>query len=328
MRSNHPVPDIPVSSVIVSPELEAVPITGASVLVATCFDEASAVALRRGQQMARILDARLVVLHVVPPQSWIHVLFPQEHTTDARAMQDLLVEALDTTRSWCEDVLGPLAAEPTIILKRDHVARAILEAASELHASVIVLGDSPGSSGGLLEGSVATSVIYDAHSPVLIAREERPNHEIVAATDFSDAEYPALQQAARLGVRLGARVTFMHNVDASDYMAAASIFGLPITTTVLPREPDLARRKHELEGLAHDIGTDIATAVVLGAGSAAAILDAARTRDADLVVVGARRRSRMAGRLSPGTAVTVARRARRSVLTVPLHGREPSGWSA
>jgi len=329
MRDDYRIPDIPVSDVMRVPgRQEAVP-ASPSVLVATAFDQPSAVALRRAQTLARVLEAHVVLLHVVPPHSWINALFPHKNAPDAVATQALLATAMETATSWYDEVLGPDAEAPTIILKRGHVAPAIVETAERVHASLVVLGDSPGSSAGLFGGgSIASSVIHQARRPVLVARPERPGNAIIAATNFADAKYPALLQAARLGARLDAHVTFVHNVEASDYVAAASLLGLPLATTVLPREPDLERRQHELEDLAHFMGSGIEAVVVAKGRSSDAILDVARARDADLVVVGARSRGKVAGLASRGTTTTVAREAKRSVLTVPLLDRQPAGWAA
>lgn len=300
-----------------------------SVLVATAFDAASEVALRRGQALARILQARLVVLHVIPSPSFINMLFPQKHALDALAMEAMASTATEAARAWCEEVLGADAEAPTIVFERGRVAGSILKAARDAQASMIVLGDSPGVGSALFGGGgIAAAVIHRAPIPVLVARPERPGNEIVAATNFADGKYPALNQAVRLGVRLGAHVTFVHNVDAGDHVAAASFFGFPFPTTVLPREPDLGRRAQELAEVARFIGTDIETVVVTKARTADAILEVARGRDADLVVVGTRRRHGVVDMGSLGTAATVAQEARRSVLTVPLRAREPSGWAA
>ena len=297
-------------------------------LVATSLDEASAVALRRGQALATILEAKLVVVHVVPPHSWVNMLFPQKFKMDAAAMTQLFVTALASAREWTLENLDATVAHPAIMLKRGRIAGTILEAAHDVHASLIVLGDSGGASARLFGGrAIAAAVVQRAGCPVLVARPERANSEIVAATNFADAAYPALCKAAQLGVRLGAHVTFVHNLHASDYVATASLLGLPVQAAVIPREPELEQRAHELADVARSIGTDIESVVVTRDRSSDAILDVARARDADMVVVGVRkRRGRITDRTN-GTAVTVAREARRSVLTVPLGHRQVSGWA-
>lgn len=299
-----------------------------SVLVATALDEASEIALRRGDALARLLDAELVVLHVVKPTVWFRPLFPNAHGGEGDALGQQVVLASQATRAWTQRVLGAGAAAG-IVVHSGAVIASILEVARTCRASVVVLGDTPGQSSWFSRSSgVLAGLIQDASVPVLVARPERAGHEIVAATNFADTRYPALCQAARLGARLGAHVTFVHNADRSDYVAAASFFGIAVPAVVAPLEPDLDRRRIELEEIAHFIGSNIDTVVASRADTADAILDVARARDADLVVVGARRRRTLRERATLGTAATVARRAVRSVLSVPLREGVISGWSA
>lgn len=300
----------------------------ATILVATSFDDASDVALRRAHALATLRGARLVVVHVAPARSWIDLLFFPHKAADG-AVDPVPRSALEAAHVWCAELLGPAPEHVRVVLKRGRVAASILEVADEVHASLIVLGDAPRSSARLFGGgSVLAALIHGAPCPVLVARPERPSNEILGATNFADTDYPALCEAARLGVRLGAHVTFMHNVDVGDYMAMASVFGMPLQTAGVPRDPDRDRRRDDLAEVAEHMGCDIESVVMMRGRAADAILDVARSRDADLVVVGKRRRRRATDWVSADTAVKVARDARRSVLCVPLHEREPSGWAA
>lgn len=299
-----------------------------TVLVATSLDEASAVALHRGFAFARALGASVTVLHVVRPPSWLGGWMSRRASVDADAIQRQLTTAISGLRSWCTEVLGADAQIASVILKRGRVDSAILEAARETRAPLIVLGDCvrPDRLGNA--GGVGARVITHASVPVLVARPPRPGAEILAATNLVDASYPTLRAAARFGVRLGARVTFMHNVEASGYVAEAKLLGIPVRATVRPRDVEVDERAHDLAWLARYIGTDIETVVTRRERSVDAIMDVARSRDADILVVGARRRhdARIFG--STGAAVSITCEARRSVLVVPLMAsaiaRQPS----
>ena len=76
-----------------------------SILVVTSIDDASDTALKRGHALAAALGAELVVLHVIPPHSWVNMLFPREHQMDALAMRQLLLTTIATTQAWCTCLL-------------------------------------------------------------------------------------------------------------------------------------------------------------------------------------------------------------------------------
>lgn len=208
-----------------------------------------------------------------------------------------LARALDATVTVLHVADDRAAA---LRLARRRVAAAIVDAARETHAAAIVLGAAARESDG--DGAVTAHVITHSTVPVLVARPERPGAEILAATNLVDSTHPTLHAAARLGARLGARVTFMHDMEAGG--------------------ADVDERLHDLTWLARYIGIDVETVVTTQHRPVDAILDVAERRDADLLVVGVRHRH---GTGSPSTALTVARRAHRSVLVVPLTTLEPTG---
>lgn len=289
-----------------------------TILVASAMDEASAVALRRADALTRLIDADVVVLHVMPEPSWFRSLFSTQARSGDLAEQVLV--ASTELRRWCKTILG---YTPGVVVQCGEVAELIVEVAQSCHATLVVLGDTPPANGWLSRSAgIVQRVIRDTTTPVLVARPEREGHQIVAATDFTDARYPALCQAVRLGTRLGSRVTFVHNVTWSEHLGEASLFGLPIMTPVRALTPDVDRRRIELEEVAHFMGHDIETVVDTKPEAADAILAVARARDADLVVIGMRTPER------DGTAVEVARSARRSVLAVPIRDGVMSGWAA
>ncbi len=296
---------------------------GRCILVACSGDADSTVPLRRAQALARIFDARLLVVNVLTHPAWIarfrFPLFSQSSLSRKK-----LLEEADRITSFCERVLGT-SEQPAIVLKVGDVGRALLEAADEFRPLMTVLGGSAAArEGELVDLAAVVRILLDAGRPVFLARPERRTGRIVAATNFSDPSFPALSQAARLGARLCSHVTFVHNVNPECGTDAEVRCGLPLAQPPVATQEgvpatDLERRRRTLDDLASGLGEGIDAVVLSEKNAADAILSVAERREADLVVLGSRGRGIAKPSTKRGTAFDVALHAGQSVLTVPMH---------
>jgi nucleotide-binding universal stress UspA family protein len=163
-------------------------------------------------------------------------------------------------------------------------------------------------------GSIVTRLAHAAQLPVLVAKPATGHPIIVAATDLQGASYPLLRTTAELGEQLRAPVVAFHNVTPVSMMLNP-LCSLPIT----PSRDDgaIAARKARLSLASEHLHLS-GQSVACDLDPVEAILREARTRGADLVVVGTRPRSWFGRVLGASTAVRVVDRARRSVLVAPL----------
>lgn len=200
------------------------------------------------------------------------------------------------------------------------VAKAILQAASEHCADLIVIG-SRGQNmvRGLFLGSVAREVIRLSTLPLRLewieatgkdgdAACERTCHaglrQVLLATDFSRHAHAAEMATTRLGPHTGL-VHLVHVVSVDD-------------TNRFARWPVMARAA--LDDIAHEISAGGGKAeVLLATGKPSEqIARAAAERDVDLIVVGKHGQNWMESMAIGSTAANLCEIARRPVLMVPL----------
>ena len=148
----------------------------------------------------------------------------------------------------------------------------------------------------------------------------KPFQRILAATDFSPASRPALDQAQRLAREGGARLTILHVYHVP---ALASAPETPVTAHSPGVYEDFARavRASGQERLDRDVAQALARGIdargLLREGLPdEEILDAAETDNADLIVLGTHGRRGPARVLMGSVAGRVVARATRPVLTV------------
>ena len=304
-----------------TPALAIAPLPGVAlampqkrVLVATALDASSAAAVQRADVMARALGAELFVVHVLPPVRWAGSLFPKRRFAQAAQV----AAAREAAHRYCEAMLAKPFLSSRILIEQGDVAETVDATAERLGASLVVVHGGPGGSARSRVSRVVQRLLRRVERPVLVARDAMESNGIVAATDFSDGGFPALTQASAIGARLHAPVTFVHNVDPFASLVAANTFGVgPALINVSLHDAE-ARKAAHLRYVASTLGSRIEAVILSRESATEAILEVARARDADVVVVGTHKRrglTRFAGR---HTAETVVASARRSVLTVPI----------
>jgi nucleotide-binding universal stress UspA family protein len=285
------------------------------VLVGTALDAASAIALVRGAGVARALDADLHVIHVIPGPPATSAWSLGTALDDTRTMSPEVKDALEATHGFVvTNLLCHFFPRDRLLVREGHVAECIQRAADHLDAAYVVLGEPDTRKD---RASVVREIVRGASRPVLVARAPAQSNRIVAATDFSDEGFPALTQASALAALLHAPLTFVHNLDPLAAFAASSTFALPPALLGTSLHDAAERRTLCLRHVAEALGAEAETRFMMRQSSVDAILEVARERDADLIVVGSHGGSGVRRR-SAGIAEALVQVAGRCVLVVPL----------
>jgi nucleotide-binding universal stress UspA family protein len=202
-------------------------------------------------------------------------------------------------------------------------AHSILDLAEKLPASLIVMG-THGASGfeRLMLGSVTEKVLRKASCPVLVVPRDAdaPSgkpivfRRILCAVDFSPCSRKAVSYALSLAEEAGGALTFLHVVEGfEDEPVTTGHFDVPEYRQHLERIA--AERLAELVPSETRTWCECRT-VVRGGKAYREILQAAKTMEADLIVVGVRGRNAVDLALFGSTTNHVVRSAECPVLTV------------
>jgi nucleotide-binding universal stress UspA family protein len=274
--------------------------------------------LREAVAAARAEGARLVVLHVVP-NPWVrHPLMPWRFdpagSDPTLGMRLRIGEALTGLARLTEGA-ADLAIDVRVEPGRPDVV--IVEQAESLDASLIVIGAPEAWRVGA-SGTVAERVVQHAHGPVLAVREGPADGPVLAATDLSDPSLPAIAAGSVMAGRTGAPLVAMHVVDLSQFVMMSGLAeatpAVPLPS-MWPEMGDEARR--QLDAALALVGARAEVLVEPGI-PAQAIVEAAVTRHARLVVVGTIGATGLRRLLLGSVARSVLRDAPCSVLVVRL----------
>gem|GEM_PF-4791355 len=210
------------------------------------------------------------------------------------------------TRYW---LAGAYEAEPPaghVVVRSGDFVREVASHSSTRQPTLIVV---PPDLRRL--GSVATRLALVSRRRVLVARPPCRSRTILAASDLVTLGFPVLQEAARLVTVLRMALVSFHNfnplaagVDDDDKQRR-------------PQRPTDATQR--LNGALEGLSTPGAGAAIrTGVDASSAIVDEARDRQVDLVIVGVRQRSLLERWIFGSVPAKVAKRANCSVLIAPL----------
>lgn len=141
------------------------------IAVATDFSPSSETALRRAVELARLLNAQVVLLHVAETRSSSLSESVRASNSAHKRTEEKFRQAISACRG------GDVVSEHLVL--HGDPAETILAQASRTRANLIVVG-TEGRRGvqRLLLGSVAESVIRGANCPVLVVRNDRRNRRL------------------------------------------------------------------------------------------------------------------------------------------------------
>lgn len=286
------------------------------VLAVTDLSEASDEALRQASGYARVTDARLSVLHVVPDWMRANILIPDGNPRETSAEIEMEERALDDLAARVRDVTGRPREDVEIAVRSGSVDAAVVRYAEENGVDVVVVG-ATGRTGlsRLLLGSTAERIMRHVHCSVLVARPSPETSIVLAATDLSAAALPAVERAKEEAAWRGAKLHVLHAMDFSalGWAAAAGPLG-GFGVSIPPAQMNEMRRLAEeaLHGIA---GADAVTHVVEGSPKRS-IAMTAESLPASLVVVGTHGRTGLARMALGSVAEAITRVSPCSVLVV------------
>lgn len=236
------------------------------------------------------LGARLVLVHAVAPP------IPQSELGMAARRTDW--EVIDELRRAGSELLEEVAQELAIRevvaeLKFGDAGMVIADSAEQAGAELLVVGSrGRGSVSSLVLGSVSLRLAVHAPCPTVIVPESAgaiTNGPILCAVDDSEESRIALTTASTLAGHLAAQLLLVH-VEPDDTRTPGS-------------EELLARLVVEC-----GLGTSVGRMMVHGE-PAEAIVDAAASRNAEMIVIGSRGRGALASAALGSVSSAVATQA-------------------
>lgn len=283
------------------------------VLVGTDLTAAAEDALHAAAELARALNSRLVVCHVIPEILPDVALFNEFRSTNLLARDSILAKARVAVQEQLDSVLtdsNVQDVELALDTGTPHVG--LLRQAEEKGAGVLVVWP----------GSAAIDVVRHATTAVLVARRS-PRGPIIGASDFSDPSLPALHVAAEEARRRGSPLHLLHALDIAPFAqrhppAAAMPYLEDKSWIALEGLDELrTRAKGRLDETLRESGLPGETALVPGSANDV-IVRYAESVGAELVVVGTHGRSGFKRLMLGSTASWVVEHAPCSVLVVRL----------
>jgi nucleotide-binding universal stress UspA family protein len=171
-----------------------------------------------------------------------------------------------------------------------------------------------GAGGGRWQARVK-ALLHRAHVPVLVARSGGDVARIVVGSDLRDPHFPAIRAAAQEARCTGAALTLLHALEPRPAIKKPGRSQVALSGAWHDELVEAAERRLQRALWVADAWGEY---VVAESVAALALQDLAIRKEANLLVVGTRRR-RVGRRIAPGaTALAVVHDAPCSVLVVPL----------
>jgi nucleotide-binding universal stress UspA family protein len=284
------------------PTTHPVAVTFEHILVPTDFSDVSRRALEYAKTLAKPGNSELLLAHVTPGANMVTP--PEAAWIDAAEIEDLVEQELEESgaalrsegyRARAVSFIGPLCDQ-------------LLSAIKEYEVDLIVLG-THGRKGleRLLLGSDAEALLRHAHCPVISigpgVKENKTWHlrEVICATTLEPHSAEVVAYAQKLALQHGAGLILLHVKDVAnetgvDWVSFEEAFHYYALETL---------------GKSSWLRTRLSSAA-----PGISIVDLAKQRGSDLIVMGARPASSMATHLPPGIAAKVLLEAPCPVMTL------------
>lgn len=288
-----------------------------AILVGTDFSDRSSRAVDHARMLSSTLACPLVVAHAWNPGALAGALFsgaiPVEPLMEAA--RGSAQAALDALVSECRAAGLDVAAE----LADGPASRVLVERAQRLDAQMIVVGRR-GIAGlaHVLLGSVSERIARTADRPVLVVPSgedgARPPRRLLVGVDFSGASRDAVSGALRLSKALGCGASPLlvhaYQDERAEWLASWSETGRRL------------QRRHDPEALrnwvrSHSPEAEQAELLPVEGVVEERLIDVARERDCDWIVLGLQGRTALASFLMGNTTRRVLELTDRPVLVVP-----------
>ena len=253
-----------------------------NILYLTDFSQSSDAALPFATALARAYDAKVYALHILTPDVFVYL------TPDSlKAAIDLQEKSASEEMHRIEAQLRGLPHE--VVVQRARQLWATLEAKlKECEIDLIVLG-THGRTGlqKFLLGSAAEKLLRKSGVPVMVvgpkvpasARTDGRFHRVLFATDFTPASVAAAPYAISLAQENQAELVLLHVIENGERTRAETFRGLTVAEAM--------HQLHENVPPEAEQWCRPETVVVYGE-PAARILETAKQKGADLIVMGIR----------------------------------------
>ena len=272
------------------------------VMCAVAIDDRDRHVFAHALALARRSDAQLLVVHAASPE----IAFNRGATER--------VDFLRKLRSMAERA----GVDVRVTVQQGLVAEIILLHARARNADLIVLGTGRKESRRGLSRWIAEQVLRDAPCPTLVVPQasDAPAlvENILCAVDFSPASQAVVREAVRLSKYGKQPVTLLHVVDGAG--SSHHVHSARLSTNEFNHGLG-AEALAKLQALIPQPDQGAVVARVAVGRPVTEMLRAARNTKAQLIVIGAARRSRIGSRLF-GKTGQLLRDARCPVLAVPV----------
>ena len=297
------------------------------ILTPVSFTETTDATFAYSRRIAQVNDGEVILLHVVPTQSYrlMRDVYRPEESGGANA---------DAAERVSRGLLERIAAEKLtsvpveIMIRRGaNPAKAVLKVHDETSPDLIVIGKSEfGEVGARLQGGLVERLIRGAHCPVwsVSAQERFARQEsvksVLAPIEFDRSGITAVRVARSVAEPQHGSVTLLHVilVDPSFLDYHRSVYGFaPDETPSIAKAQRAAQKK--LQEIANEYLGDVPHEIVVSVGAerSATILDEEIAREPSLIVMTAPPEQSLFFQIVLGSdAETVARRAACSVMTL------------
>lgn len=296
-----------------------------SILAATDFSVDGNNAVHRAALLARQHGARLSILHVVTPagsnpwRGWLWRSIDIDHES---------AQARATLRRFADEITSRHDVVAKVEVRIGDANAELLRASESV--DLLVLGERGNNPfKDLLIGKAAHRLLRTCRTPVLVVKQaaQGPYRRVLVPIDFTPSSNTAIRSAASLAA--GASIQFFHALSPK---REAVLREADVPTDIIreyrSREEAGARARMR-RGVAR-LGLDSrSTSFALGRGPVVqSTLLQAQALDADLIVAGKQRRSKVAGFFlgSVGSRLLAASRCDTVIVPNPL--REPQSSSA
>jgi nucleotide-binding universal stress UspA family protein len=292
-----------------------------SVLAGVDFSECSKSALTQAARIARAADGSLHVVHVIESL----VVTEVAEATNASA-EDVRREATANARAHLDAWVAGIGPSPKVELhvRCGSTIDELLKTVRETAPDLLVLGVHGIAGGGEGAGTLATSAVRKAPCRVLLVNEAHtdPYSIVVACVDFSDSTPAVINQAVRVAREDGSRLHLLHVYSGPwhqlHYRAPtpelSPEFQRGYLKTLQMRLENCLREAEDTAGI------EVKYGLVDHRSYGRGIVQYAREKDADLVVLGTHGRTKLRYMLMGSTAERVLRELSCSVLAIKPQG--------
>lgn len=279
------------------------------VLFAVAGDARPSASLLRIAARTQLLGVELHVMCVIPKWGEWRTGGSERSPIQNAAELQLFVATCRSIQHWCRETLTGVLPDDRWEVRSGVFVQEVAKRAAEINAMWICVAPQ-----WQRTGRIVTGLARATRRPVLLSRGLTAGTAILAATDLGDGRYPVLYEAAKLGRQLGRPIIALHNLAPRSFRRVS----LPRARVELSARVTSSLRRKQLSNATRRLALDAEMVIANELDAVDAILEQARSRSVDLIVVGTRSHSWFSRTLIGSVSSDLVDRAIRSVLVTPL----------